>query len=86
MSDEKKWEKVNKDTLRLSVPGGWLYATWSEREASSFACAFVPDPEIVFRAAALQGLLAKATYEPETPFLGRSIDKAVNIAMGRKTE
>ena len=53
-SKEPKWEPVATDTLRLAVPGGWLYkvveTAWDEhpsgenRRYANMAISFVPTP------------------------------------------
>jgi hypothetical protein len=42
--DLHEYEKVDSDTGRIRVPGGWLYQTWHEQ---SVATTFVPDPQTV---------------------------------------
>ena len=43
---ETKWERVQRGTSRLVVPGGWLYAT---DESPNETLAFVPTPPELVR-------------------------------------
>jgi hypothetical protein len=41
------WEKVTGDTMRLRVPGGWLYGIYSDRIHRVVQTQFVPVPQAV---------------------------------------
>jgi hypothetical protein len=41
------WERVTADTMRLRVPGGWLYGEYSHRLSRVTNSTFVPVPQAV---------------------------------------
>ncbi len=43
MKYSRKWEAVNDDTFRMSVPGGWLVNTDNSGEGAGLC--FLPDPK-----------------------------------------
>jgi hypothetical protein len=42
-----KWERVTGETMRLRVPGGWLYGEYSRRIDRVVNSTFVPVPQAV---------------------------------------
>ena len=56
MTERKEvWEKINDDTQRLVVPGGWIYRTYHFR--GGWSMVFVPNPEIPRRVWVKGGLI-----------------------------